>query len=1277
MAELAPVLSLLRERLNLDFASYRPGTVERRIRRRMALVECPDAAIYTARLAADPEELEFLRHDLLIGVTEFFREPEAFAWLGERILREMLREPDREEFRAWCAGCATGEEAYSIAILLDETARAVGFAGRLSVFATDVHPKALEIAGYGRYEEKKLAALGADRLARHFVPDREGHRRVSTELRSRVVFAPHDILVDPPFTRIDLVVCRNLLIYLEPEAQERVVARFHHALRKGGVMFLGASESPGRHSAEFEILEARHKLFRKKSDRRLPIEPRRVPNPQPAAHVASNGTVPLATPPATAPVSRHLLRAYDQLLQRHVPPGYLVDSSGALLHCFGDAGRLLLPPEGRVENHLLARTSGDFRLALSTLIPRALRADGRVEARGVRVSLPDGTVETHHVFAEAINDPGQGATLVHLVLERDGAPGPAPAPSPSPAGFAPEQARGDRLADLEAELQTTRESLQATVEQLQTANEELQSTNEEMLAANEELQAANEELHSLNEELHSVNSEFERKNSELRQLNSDLDNLLGALEVGTLFLDRDLRIRKFNPAIGRCFHLLPQDVGRPISHIAYQLDDQDRLLADVGRVLAQGGVVRRELRTRDGHWFLERILPFRDQKGEIDGVVITFTDITAVRHMQERFDLAIEASRLVWWDWDVGRDQLTTNTAGWCILGYDFACASRGGAEWLELVHPDDRERVRASLESALRGDAPVWDCEHRFETRAGAWLWVANKGRVTERDAHGKPLRMLGTTQDIDARKSAEIAVARDLELLAHVPDAVICVDPAGQITYWNQAATALYGWQSSEVLGRPLVNVFPTEARADVTTILNEALSGRDLGGEFENHRKDGSRVWVDARSHRLLDQEGRLFGVMCISRDVTAARRDRDERARIERQLAQSQKMETLGNLAGGIAHDFNNLLAAILGYSEIASGLLAEGHPALGKLANVRHAGQRAAELVRRILAFSRAGEQPRRPIRVAQVVEETLPLLRASLPSTIEIRSRVAPDADQSVLGDHTQLQQVLLNLCTNAAQAIGDRNGGRLEITLDPVELAEPPPLHVGAISAGPALLLVVADNGCGIPTTTVERIFEPFFTTKPVGEGTGLGLSIVQSIIAAHEGGIHVDSSPDSGTRFRIYLPALPETSDVPPAPRAPRGDGSAFPSGRGERVAVIDDEESVALLTQQALERYGYAAEIMPDAPTCLEALRARPDAFALVVTDQTMPLMTGLELVQALRADSIQTPVIILSGYSRALDTAALPALGRVGFLAKPFVLADLLEHVHAIVRPRAGG
>jgi PAS domain S-box-containing protein len=748
-------------------------------------------------------------------------------------------------------------------------------------------------------------------------------------------------------------------------------------------------------------------------------------------------------------------------------------------------------------------------------------------------------------------------------------------------------------------------------------------------------------------------------------------NLLSALGTGALILDAELRLQAFNSAALACFPLTQEDRGRLLQDLPCELADARALRDEADQALRGGAPAPREMQTALGACFLAQVRPISGQNGHVVAIVLSFTDRGELARMRQRFDLALQSVNVAWWEWDITTDRLSLHNSGWCPFDAPLGGRNLSRDSFMKLVHPEERDAVGRGLDASLRGEISAWDCEHRFHQKDDSWIWVCNRGRVVERDSSGRPVRMVGTTQNIAARKEAEASVARDLDLLAHVPDAVICVDVRGIVTYWNRAATLLYGWHAQETLGLPLAERFPEHARDQFSLLLAESLEGRDYAGEFKRYRKDGACIWVDARSHRLLGPDGQMIGVMKISRDVTEARRLREQRALMERQLAQSQKMETLGNLAGGIAHDFNNMLAAILGYAEIATDLLPEGHPALAKLANVRQAGQRAAELVRRILAFSRANDQPRRAVRVAQLIEETLPLLRASLPSTIEIRSVVTPDADHLVLGDYTQLQQVLLNVCANAAHAIGDHAGGRLDVRLEPTEIAISPPLQVGAIGRGPALVLTLADNGCGMEPDVIARIFEPFFTTKPIGEGTGLGLSITHSIVIAHSGGIRVESAPGQGSVFRVYLPALPESFAESACEGGAHLPALALPAGRGERVAVIDDEETVALLTQQVLERYGYAAEIMPDAPTCLAEMRAQPDAFALVVTDQTMPLMTGLELVQAMRADGLRTPVLLLSGYSRAFAPERLAGLGRVGFLAKPFVVRDLLERVHAIV------
>ncbi len=630
-------------------------------------------------------------------------------------------------------------------------------------------------------------------------------------------------------------------------------------------------------------------------------------------------------------------------------------------------------------------------------------------------------------------------------------------------------------------------------------------------------------------------------------------------------------------------------------------------------------------------------------------------------------DLAMEASHLIWWDWDIPADRFVLHAAGSCIFEDDDVPLPPDSAGWFERVHPDDRRRVRETLDSCLRGARARWDCEHRLRVGRDAWLWVSNHGRVMDRDtATRRPLRMIGTTLDIEARKRAEAMLARDSALLAHIQDAVYCLDTDLNYTYWNAGAERLYGWSAAELIGRPFAIRFPLEHAVEHQAGIRRVLAGETFSAELESYRRDGSSVWVDMQAYRLLDEHGRVTGMMNVARDITQRRCDQAERLRIEHQLAQSQKMETLGTLAGGIAHDFNNLLAAILGYAEITGALLPAGHPALAKLDNVTAAGKRAAELVRRILAFSRSSEQTRVPVDLNQLVQETLSLLRASLPATIALAPSLSP-VPALTQGDATQLQQILLNCCANSAHALRARSDGRISLVVELLDLGAPPATQAGSLQAGPHVRLSIGDNGCGMPAEVVAHIFEPFFTTKPRGEGTGLGLAMAQGIITAHGGAIRVESQPGGGTLFEIYLPALLQR----PPTAAETGDAPTLVRGSGETIAVIDDEESIALLAQQALEHNGYRAVAFGRARQCLDRLLEWPDAFRLVITDQTMPQMTGLELIKALRAVGNPVPVLMLSGYARGLAPAELMGLGHVGFLGKPFDLAALFREAHRLL------
>jgi two-component system, chemotaxis family, CheB/CheR fusion protein len=629
--EYRTIFSLLRSQYNLDFSRYKPPTVGRRIQRRMDARDTGDTNAYAAILAKEPEELDALYRDLLIGVTEFFRDPKAFRKLEDVVLPELFRDrKDHEEVRVWSTGCATGEEAYSLAIIFTEQAERSGYRGSITIFATDVHRLSLEFASHGVYSRERLKNVTKDRLLRFFVKQSDNSYRVSAELRKMIVFAPHNLISDPPFTRMDMVCCRNLLIYLQPEAQEKVISLFHFALRLHGVLFLGSSEGLGKIAAEFDTIDSSCKIFRKARDLKISLDMNVDPSQQ-----RFTASAVIQTPHRmTVSLDRQLVHDYDFLLREYMPAGVLINERRQVLHCFGDTSLLLSQHEGRFENDIISRVVDELRLPLATALHRAAKTTSSVTAGTVQIGSGRKKKRcTLHV--ECIPDERAGVTHYFIALRflqerrsnskvREGDLVPVGA-LPVPEHY------HQRIIDLEQELQATKESLQTAIEELQTSNEELQATNEELLASNEELQSTNEELHSVNEELYTVNSEFETKNRELKQLNQDHENLLASIQVGTVYLDANLAIRKFNPAIEQFFKLLPQDIGRPIDHIAYHLANQQEMLDDVRLVLTSGKPLETEEETTEGQWLLKRVLPFKAETGVIEGVVLTFTDITRIK----------------------------------------------------------------------------------------------------------------------------------------------------------------------------------------------------------------------------------------------------------------------------------------------------------------------------------------------------------------------------------------------------------------------------------------------------------------------------------------------------------------------------------------------------------------------------------------------------------------------------------------------------------------------
>ena len=625
---------LMRDQSGIDFSFYKPATVMRRIERRVLLNRCDSFEDYVVRVKGDSNELSNLYKDLLIGVTQFFRDEAAFEQVRNKILPTLLsRLNPGDQFRAWVAGCATGEEAYSLAILVFEQLEELQLQLDVKIFATDAHRSSLEFAGAGIYPDASLVDISDERRRRFFVRTSRGYQ-LCPEIRSMIVFAPHNVITDAPFTKLDLVSCRNMLIYFQPDVQSRVISLFHFALKKNGVLFLGPSETMGELASEFETLDSHWKFFQKKRDVRLTRD-MQIPSSALTSSSRSAGLGSSSNGEFRGPGDNALNHAYDSLLNTHIPAGILLDERRQMVHMFGDAGEFVKLNKGRRSNDALDLVLPSLRPAIAGAIQRASRERESVHYGSLPISNEDNGPSVRLGVQPIVGSDGD---LTHFMVTFEHVDA-VPAVSQE---LDLQEVSSDRMLMLERELRVMRENLQATIEELETSNEELQATNEELVASNEELQSTNEELHSVNEELYTVNGEYQNKITELTVLTDDMNHLFENLDVGLLFLDGDLTIRKFTPLIAERFDLLPRDVGRQFSTFSHHLR-RDNLVDDIRSVIETRVPFKKEICTENEEWFLLQIQPYR-ARGKIDGAVLELFDVTEIK--SSRSELRRSISRL-------------------------------------------------------------------------------------------------------------------------------------------------------------------------------------------------------------------------------------------------------------------------------------------------------------------------------------------------------------------------------------------------------------------------------------------------------------------------------------------------------------------------------------------------------------------------------------------------------------------------------------------------------
>jgi two-component system CheB/CheR fusion protein len=1250
MAEqLKAIFSIVNACTGNDFSSYKISTIMRRIERRMAVNDIIDIDDYIRFLEKTPDESKALFKEFLIGVTSFFRDPEAFGALEQQVIPRLFEGHDTDDpLRIWMAGCATGEEAYSVAILLREYSREHRLDHKVQIFATDIDGEAIDFGRAGLYPDSIAADVSPGRL-RAFFKKTDSTYQVVKSLREMIVFAQHNIIKDPPFSRLDLLVCRNLLIYLGPTLQKRILPLFAQSLKLNGFMFLGTSETVGGFTDLFLPLDKKWKIFqRRETGHRLgvefPISPVKSPIPEgrPVRAYQEEGISPGVL-------------AEKTLIQRYSPPCVVINEKFEVVYFSTRTSRYLEPPVGEPTQNILKMARNDLRPALRAAVHKAVTEQEAAVYRGLKLTT-ETSEETLDLRVEPVTTPPSAKGLVIVIFEPTGTLQPVP---PQRVGQK-EPAREDdashdlMVRQLEEQLRITNEELQSTVERMETANEELKSSNEELMSMNEEYQSTNEELETskeelqaLNEELVTVNSELQNKVDELDTTNSDLQNFLASTDIATIFLDRQLRVKRFSPAMAKLFTLYPTDIGRPFQHFSGTLNYPE-LQDDAENVLEKLSPSEREVGDpQHCHHYLARVRPYRTMEDVIDGVVVTFIDITDRQRMEERTVHLASFPR-------INPNPVLEADLDGTIVYFNPAIG-----ELLRSVGLNDQDAspfLPEDLPDVLKDWDRSTESVHHREVAVGEMTFAATVHLVPEMEM----VRIYA--YDVTARKSADAAL-RESEnfvraILNTVDEGFIVIDRDYRIITANRCFCDQVGISSEEVIGRKCYEVThkfdkPCFEQDEKCAPYEVFRTGTPATYNHVHHHDDGDVLFVETRAYPLKNEGGRVVSVIEVIRNIT-------EKHLLEEERLKAQKLESIGTLAGGIAHDFNNLLQGVFGNIRLAKETRDQKDQSLALLGEAEDALRQATNLTNQLLTFAKGGKPIKQRISLLPAIENAVKFALSGSNTDYRLTHTDAPwplDADEG------QIMQAFQNIVINAREAMSE--GGSVAITIENLLLARD---DIAELPTGGRFLKVTfRDTGSGIPEHHLSRIFDPYFSTKQ--RGSGLGLATVYSIIKNHGGISQVQSEVDVGTTFTLYLPAA-EGEVLEPA-----ASGTATEGEKKARVLLMDDDERMRKVGTRMLERIGHKVICAVDGRTAIEQYVSASEAgtpFDIVILDLTVKGgMGGEETIGTLLEIDPNVVAVVSSGYADNDVLANFRSYGFSATLNKPYMLDELKSCLQALL------
>ena len=1268
------ILSILSKYEKINFCQYKISTLSRRILNRCGINQSPDLTQYIVLLNQSETERKLLRQDLLISVTQFFRDPPAWELMEQQVLPELIEslEP-QEQIRVWVPACATGEEAYSLAILIDEAIQATNKQVSVKMFATDLDSKALEVASQGTYNESIKNNITPERLEKYFTY-KAGSYQVKRHLREMLIIAPHDLTKNAGFSKMNLISCRNVLIYMQPLLQQQVLRLLHFSLASQGILFLGNAETLGDIETEFIHINQRWKIFRKHREVQLSLMP-------PVSQL------PLIAPVTTPPASNRNIFKYERILDSVFNLCFaeqrltcvLINQDFQLLHIFHNGADLLSFSTGKAKLDITELVPIPLKLPLRTAIHRAKREQQNILYTGINL-FRNGVNETLNLKIAfpnkypIINEFMLVLLEVKTTLENKS----------NQIEFQVDIETVKQITELEYELQQTRENLQATIEELETTNEEQQATNEELLASNEELQSTNEELQSVNEELYTVNSEYQIKIQQLTELTNDIDNLLRSTDIGVIFLDNDLNIRKFTPTTSNIINILPTDINRPLSHFTHNLNCPNLVEILSNFVVSQIPLELEVINQKTQEQLLMRVHTYKGENNNNDGVVVTFVNINQLKKFQNQLQTSNNWLDNIYINSPVGLCLLDQNLK-FVKVNENFAKINNLSAvehigktgqelfpEWANIYEPLMRQLLETG--ETLRNV--------EFKTLTPVFLqtryWIGSLYPVLlENGQSGVGGVITEITEEKETQKEGKRAKDRleEAQSISHLGNWELNLQ-----TQKMRCSKELFKIISFDFnLGEPtlaqLITCIHVEDKARFLEAL-EQLKTQGIAYDIDIkiiRCHDGEIRHINAIGKPGYNQENQITNIYGTMLDISD--RKQAEIALSEAKEGAEAGTKAKGDFLANMSHEIRTPMNGVIGIIQLL--LMTDLSPEQKKLVDmIRDSGNLLLTIINDILNLSKIEsgnfELEEHPFVLRTVVQSIFDLLqREILDKKIDFTYSIDPDIPDGFLGDSDRLRQIFLNLLGNAVK-FTDNSSISIQIIGQPISEQKY------------ELIISIQDQGIGIDSDKINHLFQPFnqadtSINRKYG-GTGLGLVISKNLVNLMSGTIWVESQgniggnppPDffldpeepqtQGSTFYFTLQLkLASESEInlltnPPLPQIKKiYDQSQL------KILIADDDEINQEFGLLLLKTFGYDADIANNGLEVLELLKKQ--SYDIILMDMQMPEMDGLTATKMIRESSQTQPwIIAVTANVLERDRQKCLEVGMNDYLSKPIMIED---------------